>query len=144
MIPALHGRRANGYNNDMNTVTAARPHRIFIVDDDTVLLEELSHALAAAGHVVSVCSDAPRAVAAAAESRPDIVVLDLKMDGKSGFQIADDLKHLPETARIPILAVTGHFMERQHAAFMRQCGIDGCLLKPIDPQELMETIERMV
>lgn len=144
MIPAMRTRVLKHYNEAVNAVTAVHPHRIFIVDDDVTLLEELSHALAEAGHSVSVCCDAPRAVAVVAQTHPDIVILDLKMDGKSGFQIADDLKHLPETAHIPIIAVTGHFMERQHAAFMRQCGIDSCVLKPIDPQELMAAIDRVV
>lgn len=121
-----------------------RSRRVFIVDDDTALLDELSYALGAAGHCVTLCSEALRAVAAAAAARPDIIVLDLKMGGKSGFQIADDLKHLPETAGIPILAMTGHFMERQHAVFMRQCGIDNCMLKPIDPQDLIGAIERLL
>ncbi|MGA2091133.1 MAG: response regulator [Endomicrobiales bacterium] len=120
------------------------PKKIFIVDDDPKLLEEIEYALVMAGHAVTISIDACSVVKTADEIKPDIIVLDIKMEGKTGFQVADDLKHFPGTAAIPILAMTGCFTEPQHLSFMKRCGIDDCIVKPIDPYEMMLKIESMV
>jgi DNA-binding response OmpR family regulator len=114
--------------------------KIMIVDDNRPLLEELESALLSEDYDTSAVDDASSVVMTAEKLRPDIILLDMKMSGKSGFQIADDLKHFSATADIPIIAMTGHFMEKQHINFMKSLGISDCILKPFDTHALISKI----
>ncbi len=65
---------------------------VLIIDDDRTLLNELKTMLQLNGYDAEVLDDTSRAVRVAEEIQPEVILLDLKMSGKSGFQIADDLK----------------------------------------------------
>ena len=71
--------------------------KVMIVDDDMELLEELKNALTEENIEAVAINDGALVVKIAEEKQPDIIVLDMKMTGKSGFQVADDLKHFAGT-----------------------------------------------
>jgi len=116
--------------------------KVMIVDDDTVLLEELKNALTSKNIDAETLDNGALVVKMAEEKQPDIIILDLKMAGKSGFQVADDLKHFIGTANIPVIAMTGYFTEHQHKKFMDSLGIKDCIVKPFDPQDLLFKINQ--
>lgn len=115
--------------------------KIMIVDDDREFLEELTEILTLNGYDTMAFSDSTLAMKKFYDIKPDLILLDLKMNKKSGFQIADELKHSPETAHVPIIAITGYYTEKEHASLMNIYGIKSCLIKPFDPQELIRKIE---
>ncbi len=121
-----------------------RKIRILIVDDDKLFLQELKETLAMSGYEIFPVSDSRAAVKTADEVKPDAILLDMKMDGMSGFQVADDIRHFASTAKIPIVAMTGCFTEKQHLNFMKSLGIDDCILKPFNPADVIEKIEGLV
>ncbi len=114
---------------------------IMIVDDDEELLEELDETLGENGFVIHTFSDGEEAVRRVREVDPDVILLDMKMRGRSGFQIADELSRRDDTHHIPIIAITGYFTEKEHSRLMKDCGIEGAILKPFDPREVIATIE---
>jgi chemosensory pili system protein ChpA (sensor histidine kinase/response regulator) len=118
-----------------------KTRKILIIDDDEILVDEMAEILRTVGFYVDTLNSGTRAVERACKVKPDLILLDMKLDGKSGFQIADDLKNLPETAHIPILAMTGSFTEKQHASFMLRMGIDALFLKPFAIQDILSKIE---
>ena len=111
-----------------------------IVDDDLDFLEELNDTLRSSGYEVEIESDPVAVVKAAGEKKPDVIVLDLNMPRKSGFHIADELARSPATAGIKIVAMTGHYTEKEHIRLMRTIGIR-FLIKPFTPLDVIAKIE---
>lgn len=114
---------------------------IMVVDDNEELLEELENLLRLGGYDVIAVSDSTKAVDTAVNSRPDLILLDLKMSPKSGFQIADEARNQAPLKGIPVIAMTGFFTEKQHMLMMKLCGIKTAILKPFRPLNLITKIE---
>jgi CheY-like chemotaxis protein len=79
---------------------------ILVVDDDPEIVSMLSTRLSARGYKVSSASDGHRALELAKRERPDIVLLDVMMPGRSGWEVARALKQDPITSSIKIVMVT--------------------------------------
>ena len=115
--------------------------KVLIVDDDVEFLDELKETLVLTGYDVTGISDGASAVKAARVGKPDVIVLDLRMHAMSGFEVADRLKGSPETARIPVIAMTGYYTLKEHSWLMNFCGIKKCLKKPFNPLDVIGEIE---
>ena len=113
---------------------------IMIVDDDQELLEELDEFLAGSGYRTVIFDNGTEVSRAARELQPDLILLDLKMEGKSGFVTATELTRVETTKYIPILGMTGYYKDRGSALLMNICGFQGFLIKPFDPQRLQSKI----
>lgn len=118
--------------------------KILIVDDDKEFLEEMRQMLAATGYEVTSVGDSIAAVKAARVIKPDVILLDLRMKAMSGFEVADRLKGFPETAVIPIVAMTGFYTLKEHAWLMNFCGIKRCIRKPFNPLDVIAEIENVL
>ncbi len=118
-----------------------RKKKIMIVDDDRDFLSELEQALLLSDYELLAVNDSTLALSMARTANPDLIVVDLKMQGLNGFQLADRLKQKAETMDIPVIAMTGYFTREQHWDLMSACGIRDCLKKPFYPQELVTHIE---
>ncbi|MBF0490216.1 MAG: response regulator [Candidatus Omnitrophica bacterium] len=68
--------------------------RIMVVDDDLELLEEIKEVLSFNNYEVEVLSNSALAFEKACELKPDLIITDLKMKPKSGFQLADNLRNI--------------------------------------------------
>jgi len=112
-----------------------------IVDDDKECLEELQEILVSVGYEVEAINDSLLVLEAASRTNPDCILLDLKMPNKSGFRVADELRHLKH---IPIIAITAFFNETEHSLLMKLCGIKKCMKKPFNPAEVIEQIEMVL
>jgi DNA-binding response OmpR family regulator len=115
--------------------------RILVVDDNLELLEELKDVLGGHGYQVETYSDSQEALDMSYTSKPELILLDLKMGPKSGFQVADELHHSLITKHIPIIAMTGFYTEKEHILMMKLCGIKMFILKPFQPGNLIAKIE---
>jgi len=117
--------------------------RVMIVDDDKELLDELGEALALSGYDMVPVEGGSSALEMVSKVNPDVILLDLKMPGKSGFQLADEIRHVPEFSRIPIIAMTGFFKEG-FGPLMEMCGIKKYLKKPFNPLNMIFEIESVL
>ena len=115
--------------------------QIMIVDDDREFLEEIGHTFSSSGYKATLISDSAGTVKKAAECMPDLILLDLKMDKKSGFKVAGELMENPKTAKIPVIAMTGVFTRQEHKLLMKICNIRECLIKPINPSDMVNKVE---
>ena len=86
---------------------------VVVVDDDADFLEELEEVLRASGYEAKPVSDPRAAVRVIQETRPDMVLLDLNMDEKDGFEITRELSENPATAGVPVIVMTGYYDEEQ-------------------------------
>nr|HEX4315641.1 response regulator [Kofleriaceae bacterium] len=80
--------------------------RILVVDDDPEILSMLGTRLQKRGYRVSTASDGNEAISLATKELPDIVLLDVMMPGKSGWEVARTLRQDPATHKIKIVMVT--------------------------------------
>jgi DNA-binding response OmpR family regulator len=99
--------------------------------------------LSAAGFEVFAATDGPRAFDEAVRRKPDVIVMDLELPGKSGYEVAHELKERSDTCRIPLIAATGYSHANQLDK-ARACGFDSIIVKPCDPESLVAEIRRML
>jgi two-component system, cell cycle response regulator DivK len=114
---------------------------ILVVDDNPANLRLLRLLLAAESYEVRTASDAVEAMAALAEFRPRLILLDLQMPGMDGFELARRLKGDAATRDIVIVALTAYAMKGDEER-AREAGCDGYVSKPIDTRALPAIITR--
>jgi CheY-like chemotaxis protein/DNA-binding CsgD family transcriptional regulator len=114
----------------------SRSDVVLIVDDVPDNLSLLHDALDESGYTVLVATNGESALQRAAQALPDIVLLDAVMPGMDGFEVARRLKANPDTARIPIIFMTG-LTETEHVVAAFQAGGVDYVTKPIRAQEVL-------
>jgi CheY-like chemotaxis protein len=116
---------------------------ILIVDDDPEIVSMLSTRLAARGYKVSTASDGKAAIERVKRELPDLVLLDVMMPGKSGWEVARALKQDPVTQSIKIVMVTAigeHVNEMTSPLY----GADAHIDKPFEFERLERVIAGLV
>lgn len=114
-----------------------RQRRVLVVDDHDMLRSGLSVALSAAGYSVESAPDGLAALQAVSESRPDVVVLDLRMPVMDGFATLARLRADPRTADIPVVVATA--AEDQRSRILAE-GAAAFVTKPIDARQLLREV----
>ena len=118
--------------------------KILIVDDDKEFLEEHAEMLNDNGYEAIAFSEPESVVEKVRDEKPDLILLDLKMNQRNGFQIAYDLRMSSETAEIPICAVTAYYNKKALKTLTDVCGIQACVLKPFAPKKILKNIENLL
>ncbi len=110
-------------------------NRILVVDDEPDITALVAYHLAKAGYRVSTASNGTEAIRAAADQRPDVIVLDLMLPGLSGLDVLQALRKQPETREVGVILLTAR---REEADRIRglSLGADDYLTKPFSPHEL--------
>jgi CheY-like chemotaxis protein len=120
------------------------PYTVLIVDDNDELLESLRFALTALGpFVIATASDGAEGLERACELRPHCIVIDVKMPGVDGLQLARALRGDVETGSIPLVILSALIQEKDQAVGML-AGADQYLTKPTKPQELVAAIQQAI
>jgi len=116
-----------------------RPARILVVDDDPEILAMLGTRLAKRGYRVSTASDGNEALQLAKKELPDLMLLDVMMPGKSGWEVARAIKQDPATHAIKIVMVTA-IGAQVNEITSPIYGADAHVDKPFE----FETLERVI
>ena len=116
---------------------------ILVVDDDPEIVSMLSTRLTARGYKVSSAGDGHRALELAKRERPDIVLLDVMMPGKSGWEVARALKQDPVTQSIKIVMVTA-IGAQVNEITSPLYGADAHVDKPFEFEKLEKIISGLV
>jgi DNA-binding response OmpR family regulator len=113
--------------------------QVLIVEDDADLREVYADALEAEGFGVAVASDGNEALAILNRSTglPCAVLLDLRMPGMDGWELAHHLRHSRLWRGVPILVVAAHYLVADEA---RKIGAAGWLQKPVTLERLVSAV----
>ena len=115
--------------------------KILLVDDDPGLLRLLSIRLRAEGYEVEAVESAHKALAILNRFRPDLVITDLRMDKMDGIGLLKELQTRSPGLRVVIVTAHGTIPD---AVVATQSGAFGFLTKPIDKDELMQTVQKAI
>lgn len=114
--------------------------RILVVDDDRLVLAAVTHGLAQAGYEVVDADNGDEAILKARQLRPEIALLDIRMEGKSGFDVAE---YLRDVARIPFMFLSA-FADEATIAKVNELGAVAYLIKPLDIDQILPTVDEAV
>ena len=120
-------------------------YRILVVDDDQDILTTMSLALKNLNQTILTASDGMAALEVAEQEDPDILVLDLMLPKRGGFQVLQRLKGKPtmKGKRPLVCMVTGNEGMR-HQTFAEQNGVDDYLRKPFAIGNLLEIVQEFM
>ena len=114
--------------------------RVLLVEDHEEIWDFLSRRLKRRGYDVIIATDGQQGVEKARAELPDIVLLDMNLPIMDGWTAAGMMKAAPETARLPIIALTAHAMSGDKEKALA-AGCDDYHPKPIDFAKLLLQIE---
>ena len=115
--------------------------KILIVEDDPDQAEAIGVHLRSSGYTVVTTSDAGDAVPLAAREAPDIILLDLGLPGGGGLTALARLRSMLETARTPVLVISGSGVDPEWAI---AAGANGYFEKPADPDAVIRAIQKII
>jgi CheY-like chemotaxis protein len=118
--------------------------RIMIVDDDLELLEEMKEMLTFGKYDVEAVGDSGVAYEKACELQPNLIITDLKMRPKSGFQLAYEFQNSFKTKFIPMIALTGFFAEKEYASMLKMYNIKHTISKSSNAIDFLAKVKSVL
>jgi len=115
--------------------------RVLVVEDNDLNMKLVRDILQATGYSPLEASSGEEALALAAENAPALVLMDIQLPDLDGSEALQRLRSDERTAGIPVLALTAQAMQGDRERFLA-AGFDGYLSKPVDVDELIETVRR--
>jgi PAS domain S-box-containing protein len=139
MVPA-----STGGDPQAETVVNPQERRTIVVADERAENRDaMGFWLRQAGFDVVEATDSMELLGLI-EERPDVVVLDGMLSGRTGFELANRLKNDPATAGIPVIHVASGFTTGEWRAQGLEAGADAFLTHPVEPQELIATVRALL
>ena len=115
--------------------------QILVVEDNEKNMKLFRDVLRATGYRTLEASTGGQALMLAAEHRPALVLMDIRLPDMDGVEALGRLRMDERTASIPVVAITAQAMKGDRERFI-EAGFDGYLSKPVDIDELLATVAR--
>lgn len=116
---------------------------VLVIEDEPNIIEAISFILSRDGWSVATHSNGHDAVGVVQEAKPDLVILDVMLPGKTGFDILRELRGEVETAALPVLMLTakGQVKDREMA---ERAGASRFMTKPFSNAEVLDAVRELV
>jgi DNA-binding response OmpR family regulator len=111
--------------------------KILVVDDDRLVLATVTHGLSQAGYEVIDADNGDDAILLARQHRPDLALLDIRMEGKSGFDVAEYLRNVAHT---PFMFLSA-FSDDATVAKVKALGALAYLVKPLEVDQIVPAVD---
>jgi DNA-binding response OmpR family regulator len=118
-------------------------YKILVVDDEPDLLRLLEVAFGQRGHCVLTAATGVEGLVAAEGERPDVILLDIIMDGMDGWEVLKLLKLDPDTRDIPVVMLSARVEPRDKIRGLQEGAVD-YVTKPFSVRELVATVESVL
>ena len=118
-------------------------HKVLVADDEPNILISLEFLMKREGHQVSVARDGHQALEAIRRDKPDLVLLDVMMPGKSGFEVCQAVRADESLAGVKILMLTAKGRDTDVAQGLAM-GADGYMTKPFSTKDLAARVRDML
>jgi len=119
------------------------PHKLLLADDSVTIQRVIELTFADEDVQVLAVGDGKKAIESIQSDRPDIVLADVGMPERDGYEVAEFVKRNPQLASIPVLLLTGAF-EPIDESRARAVGCDGVLVKPFEPQMVINRVKDLL
>src|SRR5204862_1937642 len=119
------------------------PYTLLLADDSVTIQRVIELTFADEDIKVIAVSDGDQAIAQLDAAPPDIVLADIGMPGRNGYEVAEYIKQSPRLAHIPVVLLTGAFepIDQVRAA---EVGCDGVLAQPFEPQLVISRVTELL
>jgi two-component system cell cycle response regulator DivK len=117
--------------------------RILVIEDQEDNRQILRDLLGNAGYELVEAADGEQALAAYAEQRPDLILMDIQLPEIDGYEATRRIRAIPELAKVPIIAVTSYALSGDEVK-TREAGCDGYVAKPFSPRQLLAKVREFL
>lgn len=119
------------------------PKTVLLADDSLTIQRVVTLTFANEDVTITSVSDGDQAVESIARKRPDLVLADIAMPGRSGYQVVEFVRSQPELSSLPVLLLAGAF-DHVDESHVRTSGADGVLTKPFEPKALIGHVKQLL
>ena len=114
--------------------------KILVVDDDRNTRQLYVSLLSPFGHQVLEASDGQEGLEIAKLEKPDLIVSDILMPTMNGYEFVNAIRKFPPLKDVPVIFHSASFLDREARALGASCGVSLYILKPADPQKILDTV----
>ena len=140
LLPVTEGKEKMPSLHAGETMTGAR---VLLVEDNEINQQVGKELLEMAHLVVEIAHNGQEAVQRVAETKFELVLMDIQMPVMDGYQATREIRKIPNRANLPIVAMTANVMV-QDLAHCWDVGMNGHVAKPIDPKKLFHTLQKWI
>ena len=117
--------------------------RVLLIEDEPNIIEAIRFILSRDGFAVDTHSDGSTALQAIKAKAPDMVILDVMLPNRSGFEILRDLRAMSETKKLPVLMLTARGQKKDREMAER-LGANQFMTKPFSNSEMLNTVRQLL
>lgn len=125
-----------------------RQARILIIDDDPVFASAMKAVLESANYRVSSATSGDEGLERVKKEKPDLILLDIIMPTKDGFQVCEQIKGDSKIADIPVIILTSFAKDKGQTNIPVSAGLgleaEGYLDKPVNPDKLLQMVGKLL
>jgi DNA-binding response OmpR family regulator len=115
--------------------------KILVVDDDNAIVEAIRIALEMEGYIVDTTTKGEEAFPKAEQTLPDLILLDVLLNGIDGRDVARKLKDNERTRTVPIIMFSAHLAIKD---YVKEAGAEDFIAKPFDIDELLGKVKEYI
>ena len=117
--------------------------KVLIAEDEPNIAVSLEYLMQQSGYEFQIVTNGIDALRAAWEFRPDLMLLDIMLPLKNGFEVCQSMRETPELSRVKIVMLTAKGRDTELAKGLA-LGADAYITKPFATRELLETVKRLL
>ncbi|MFZ3207335.1 MAG: response regulator [Geobacteraceae bacterium] len=118
-------------------------NKLLLADDSITIQKVVGIIFANEDYELAVVDNGDAALDSARQTKPDVVLVDVLMPGKTGYEVCEEMRRDPLLQNIPLLLLTGAF-EPFDEEKARRCGADDYISKPFESQHLIDKVKRLI